>query len=70
MPKGPSTSQYIGGNVADQLSKMAATIIGSMQVRDNNAFVINIMPTFKAKQIPFERSFYIYMLKKTESNSE
>ena len=29
MPKGPSTTQYIGGIVADQLSKMAATIIGS-----------------------------------------
>ena len=28
MPKGPSTTQYIGGIVADQLSKMAATIIG------------------------------------------
>ena len=30
LPKGPSTTQYIGGIVADQLSKMAATIIGSM----------------------------------------
>ena len=29
MPKGPSTTQYIGGIVADQLSKMVATIIGS-----------------------------------------
>ena len=31
MPKGPTTTQYmyIGGIVADQLSKMAATIIGS-----------------------------------------
>ena len=29
MPKGPSTTQYIGGIVADQLSKMAATNIGS-----------------------------------------
>ena len=29
MPKGQSTTQYIGGIVADQLSKMAATIIGS-----------------------------------------
>ena len=27
MPKGPSTTQYIGVIVADQLSKMAATII-------------------------------------------
>ena len=31
MPKGPSTSQYMGGIVADQLSKMAATIIGSTE---------------------------------------
>ena len=30
MRKGPSTTQYIGGIVADQLSKMAATIIGSI----------------------------------------
>ena len=30
MPKGPFTTQYIGGIVADQLSKMAATIKGSM----------------------------------------
>ena len=30
MPKGPLTTQYIGGIVADQLSKMAATIIGSI----------------------------------------
>ena len=29
MLKGPLTIQYIGGIVADQLSKMAATIIGS-----------------------------------------
>ena len=29
MPKGPFSTQYIGGIVADQLSKMAATIIGS-----------------------------------------
>ena len=29
MPKGPSNTKYIGGIVADQLSKMAATIIGS-----------------------------------------
>ena len=29
LPKGPLTTQYIGGIVADQLSKMAATIIGS-----------------------------------------
>ena len=29
MPKGPSTTQYIVGIVADQHSKMAATIIGS-----------------------------------------
>ena len=29
MPIGPSITQYIGGIVADQLSKMAATIIGS-----------------------------------------
>ena len=29
MPKGPLTTKYIDGIVADQLSKMAATIIGS-----------------------------------------
>ena len=29
MQKGHLTAQYIGGIVADQLSKMAATIIGS-----------------------------------------
>ena len=29
MPKGSLTTQYIGGIVADQLSNMAATIIGS-----------------------------------------
>ena len=29
MPKGPSTTQYIGGIVANQLSKMGTTIIGS-----------------------------------------
>ena len=29
MPKGPFSTKYIGGIVADQLSKMAATIIGS-----------------------------------------
>ena len=34
MPKGPSTTQYIGGIVADQLSKMAATIIGSIFLLD------------------------------------
>ena len=31
MPKGPFSTQYIGGIVADQLSKMAATIIGSSE---------------------------------------
>ena len=56
--------------MADQLSKMAATIIRSMQVRDNNAFVIDIMPTFKAKQIPFERSFCIYMLYNMEKRKQ
>ena len=30
MPEGPLTTQYIGGIVADQLSKMAATMIGSI----------------------------------------
>ena len=34
MPKGPSTTQYIGGIVADQLSKMAATITGSRVLVD------------------------------------
>ena len=29
MPKGASPTQYIGGIVADQSSKMAASIIGS-----------------------------------------
>ena len=29
MPKGPLTTKYIGGSVAGQLSKKAATIIGS-----------------------------------------
>ena len=29
MPRGPFTTKYIGGIVADQLSKMGATIIGS-----------------------------------------
>ena len=30
MPKGPLTTQYIGGIMTDQLSKMEATIIGSI----------------------------------------
>ena len=34
MPKGSLTTQYIGGIVADQLSKMAATIIGSSLISD------------------------------------
>ena len=29
LPKGPSTTQYLDGIVADQLSNMAAKIIGS-----------------------------------------
>ena len=33
MPKGPLTTEYIGGIVVDQLSKMAATIIRSIVVR-------------------------------------
>ena len=36
MPKGPSTTQYIGGIVADQLTKMAATIIESTRTLRNN----------------------------------
>ena len=39
MPKGPSTTQYIGGIVADQLSKMAATIIGSISTARLSTFL-------------------------------
>ena len=53
MTNGPLTTQYIGGIVADQLSKLAATIIGSITCQDFSR-------TFDNPRYPQPRKAYSY----------
>ena len=66
MPKGPLTTQYIGGIVADQLSKMAATIIGSISVLSYLLVCTDYIKSFTISQWPpFGKELFTWLTKKT-----